>query len=83
LHVDPDVVADAALIADQYVSTGKTHAEARRGREGSRLVQGLLCSYEVPAANRAHLKGADATHLQPAQSPEVAAALLFAAPPSA
>jgi hypothetical protein len=78
--VDPDVAAAAALIADQYVSAGKTHAEAEKEVA---WLNACFASYEVPAANRAHLKGADATHLQPAQSPEVAAALLFAAPPSA
>jgi hypothetical protein len=63
---EPDVAADEALIAGQYVSAGKTEAEAKK--EVAWLNQ-CFASYEVPSDKRARLEAADTTPLQPTQSP--------------
>jgi hypothetical protein len=63
--VEPDVAADEALIADQYVATGKTQAEA--DKEVAWL-NACFASYEVPAAQRARPGEAGLTHLRPAES---------------
>jgi hypothetical protein len=63
---EPDVAADEAEIAAQYVSAGKTEAEAQKEVA---WLNACFASYEVPADKRAHLEGAGATHRQPTQSP--------------
>ncbi len=59
---EPDVAADKAIIASQYVSVGKTPTEAQK--EVAAL-EDCFGSYEVPTANKNHPEQA---HFPPAQS---------------
>lgn len=62
---EPDVAADEALIAGQYVSAGKTQAEAEKEVA---WLNACFASYEVPAANGSRSEGADLARLRSAQS---------------
>lgn len=63
---EPDVDADEALIAGQYVAAGKTQVEA--DKEVAWL-NGCFASYEMPASNRSRAEDTDLAHLRPAQVP--------------
>ncbi len=62
---EPDVAADEALIAEQYVSVGKTQAGAEKEVA---WLNTCFASYEAPANKRAHPAEAGLTDLRPAES---------------
>ena len=66
INGQPDIDAGEALIAAQYMASGKTEAEA--GKEVAAL-NACFGTYEVPPQNKNHPGDADRTPLRHAQSP--------------
>ena len=62
----PDITADEAILASQYVAAGKTPIQAQKEVDS---LNACFATYEVPPENRNHPKAADRGPLKNAQNP--------------
>jgi hypothetical protein len=67
MNGEPDINGAEAILASQYVATGKTLIQAQKEVASLNACFG---SYEVPPENRNHREDADSTSLQSAQGPD-------------
>jgi hypothetical protein len=65
INGEPDIAAGEAILASQYVSTGKTQIEAQ---EQVASLNACFGTYEVPAENRNHPELANPMQLRHVQS---------------
>ena len=66
VNTEPDIAAGEAVLANQYVSAGKTQIEAQKEVAALNACFG---TYEVPPENRNHPELANPTQLRQAQTP--------------
>ena len=66
INSQADITAGEAILASQYISSGKTQIEAQKEVDALNACFG---TYEVPPENRNQLRDADLTQFRRAQHP--------------